>query len=162
MYFRIIDICRNEYVTPSDLEALNLSKDIIPPITADVSIVLTEFEEGGWDQQFTITAILPLDMEYEYVSLHYQYSSNNKDYSDWERYGDEISETPFKWDFLAEEGSGYYKFKTSIYNQGEIVESKEKIINISIFPTALVIILTFLIFILLLFVIISIRKMKKR
>jgi outer membrane protein assembly factor BamB len=162
MHFRITDYCGNEYITPSDKEALNLSKDIIPPITVDVSLVLTEFEENGFDNKFTITATLPADMEYEYVSLYYTYSSDNKDFSDWERYGDELTEVPFKWNFEAEEGSGYYKFKTRIYNEGEIVESREKIINVTIFPTALVTILTFLIFILLLFVIISMRKIKSR
>jgi outer membrane protein assembly factor BamB len=162
MFFRITDICGNQYETPSDLEALNLTKDITPPITADVSLDLSNYEEGGWDDSFTITATLPPEIDYEYVSLKYSYSSDNNKWSDWEQHGDELSEAPFKWDFEAKEGSGYYKFKTTIYNEGEIVESPEKIVNVTIFPTALVTMMIILIVILLVIVVISIKKMKKK
>ena len=162
MFFRITDICGNVYETPSDLEALQLVKNELPQETHNVTLELSDYEEGGWDDSFIITGVLPFDMDYEYVSLKYSYSSDNNKFSNWEKYGDELSEAPFEWDFKAKDGDGYYKFKVTIYNKGDIVESYPISVNIAEFPTTLVIAVIVLFFILFLFTLISIKKMKMK
>ena len=162
MFFRITDICGNVYETPSDLEALQLVKNELPQETHNVTLELSDYEEGGWDDSFIITGVLPFDMDYEYVSLKYSYSSDNNKFSNWEKYGDELSEAPFEWDFKAKDGDGYYKFKVTIYNKGDIVESYPISVNIAEFPTTLVIAVIVLFFILFLFTLTSIKKMKMK
>jgi outer membrane protein assembly factor BamB len=160
IFFRITDICGNVYETPTDLEALNIVKNEIPMSTSNVTLKLSNFEEGGWDDSFKITAVLPIDMEYEYISLKYSFSSDNNKFSKWEEYGEDLSTAPFEWDFKSKEENGYYKFKVTIYDKGEIVESYPISVNIAKFPTALIIAIIVLFLILFLFTLISIRKMK--
>lgn len=162
MFFKITDICGNVYETPTDLEAVNLVKNEIPQATSNVTLKLSKYEKGGWDDSFTITGVLPFDMNYEFVSLKYSYSSDNNKFSNWEKYGNELSEGPFEWDFKAKDGDGYYKFKVTIYNKGGIVESYPISVNIAKFPTTLVIIVIVLFFLLLVFTLIAIKKMKIR
>ena len=162
MFFRITDICGNVYETPTDIEALNLVKNELPQATSNVTLELSKFDEGGWDESFTITAVLPFDMEYELVSLKYQYSSDNNKFSNWKKYGDELSDAPFEWDFNAKDGDGYYKFKVTIYNKGQIVESYPISVNIAEFPTILLIVVIVLFFLIFVFTLISMKKMKRR
>jgi len=162
MYFRITDFCGNQYITSGD-EALNLTKDVSPPIVVDITLDLSSFEEGGWDDEFTITADVPDDVEVQYISLRYSYSSDNSKWSEWKDYGDDLTDEPFEWDFKAEEGSGYYKFKTIITDsEGQLVESPVKTVEVTLFPTTLVLLLIILIIILFGLSVFVIRKMKKK
>lgn len=163
MYFKITDFGGNQYLTPSDGEALRLIKDVMPTTIVDIDLGLSDFEEGGWDDEFTITAEVPDHVEVKYISLRYSYSSDNSKWSDWKDYGDDLTDEPFEWDFKAEEGSGYYKFKTIITDaEGGIVESLAKTVNITIFPTTLVLLLVIIIIILLGISVFVIRKTKKK
>ncbi|KYK20368.1 hypothetical protein AYK24_03755 [Thermoplasmatales archaeon SG8-52-4] len=162
MFFRITDVCGNVYETPTDIEALNLVKNEKPEATSNVTLKLSKYEEGGWDESFTITGVLPFDMQYEFISLKYTYSSDNNKFSNWEKYEDELSESPFEWDFKAKDGDGYYKFKVTIYNKGQIIESYPISVNITKFPTTLTIAVIVLFILLFVFSLISINKMKKR
>jgi hypothetical protein len=162
LYFRVTDICGNEYITPDNDEAPMLTKDVSPPIADYVTFDLYNYDEGGWDDAFTIKANIPDDVDFEYVSLLYSYSSDNKEWSGWESYGEKLSDAPFEWDFKAGEGNGYYKFKTLIFDAaGNVVESPEEIVSVTLFPTALAIVLIILIFITLMLSIFVVIKMKK-
>jgi outer membrane protein assembly factor BamB len=164
MYFRLTDICGNQYIPPSDYEALKIIKDVTPPI-ANVTLDLFNFEEGGWDDAFTIIADIPIDIEFDYINLEYIYSADNSKWNEWETYGESINrnDTPYEWDFKAKEGSGYYKFKVELWDAaGNYVESLEKNVNVTLFPTSLVSLMIILIFIFLIVIAFVIKKMKKR
>ncbi len=163
LYFRVTDLCGNEYTTPTNDEAPMLIKDVSPPVADNVTFDLSDYDEGGWDDSFTITANIPDDTDFEYVSLLYSYSSDNKEWSGWKSYGEKLSDAPFEWDFKAEDGSGYYKFKTLIFDAaGNAVESPEETVSVTLFPTTLVLVLIILIFVVLMFSIFVVIKMKKK
>jgi outer membrane protein assembly factor BamB len=111
IYFRIIDICGNQYETPSDDEALELIKDFT---TFKSYLDLSDFREWHWDNVFTITTNIPDDSSITNMELYYRYSPDNEEWSEWERYGGNLTKSPFKWEFTAEEGSGYYEFNPSV------------------------------------------------
>ncbi len=160
IYFKITDIAGNIYETESQLDALEIVKDITPPV-ANVYFDLPDFE-GGWDDKFTIRAYISEDIEFDYVVLEYSFSSDNKKWTDWEQYGDLINETPYEWEFEASDGNGYYKFKTKLYDSaGNYIESSEKTVSITIFPTMLLsimIILAIILFLVAIYVLMKIRK----
>ncbi len=164
MYFRITDICGNQYETPSENEALIIIKDITSPI-ANITLDLSDFEEGSWKDTFTIIADVPDDTEFDFISLEYSYSTDKDEWSSWEQCGEKINATnaPYEWVFTAEEGSGYYKLKTKIWDAaGNVAESPEEIVNVTLFPTALVTLMIVLIVILLVITFFVIIKMKKK
>ena len=161
LYFRLTDFCSNQYITTSDKEALNITKDITEP-TIEITLEFTDFIEGGWDDSFLIYTIVPIEVKVDYVNLEYAYSPDNSIWSDWKQYGDELSEAPFKWDFKATKGSGYYRFKTIISDAaGNSVESPIEKISVSLFPTTLVLLMIVIIFILIIVTFRVIKKMKK-
>jgi len=163
VFFKVIDIAGNEYETPSQFEALGIIKDENPP-TADVYFDLDDFD-GGWDDTFTVTAIISEGFDFEYVVLEYSYSSDDKEWSEYEKYGESIDESPFEWKFESTEGNGYYKFKTKLYNAtGYYIESNTKKVNIATFPINLLLImiaLVVILFILSFYVIIKLKKKDK-
>jgi hypothetical protein len=79
MYFRVTDFCGNQYETPSEAEALILTKDITPP-AANIKIDISDFAGGGWKETYIIKAnIIPEEIEdFNSASLEYSYSADNK------------------------------------------------------------------------------------
>jgi len=83
------------------------------------------------------------------VSLLYNYSANNETWNKWLMYGKNISSSPFRWNFTAKDGSGYYNFKVIVYYiTGEIAESPVKSINLTLFPMIPLIVMIILLFML--------------
>jgi len=165
IYFRITDICGNQYITESNSKALKIIKDMSPPVI-DVDISTPGFEDGGFTDSFTLKASIPEDIDAEYVILKYQYSENNEDWTAWKQYGQRINVSTadsFEWFIKADEGSGYYKFRTVIYDPaGNFVESNDKIVNLTLFPTSLLIVLTILVVISLIITILVLKNTKKK
>ena len=161
VYFRVKDTAKNQYETPDEFEALKIVKDISPPI-ADVYFDIDDYE-GSWDDSFTIIALISESVDFDYAVLEYSYSSDNKKWSDWEEYGDEINKSPFRWKFKATEGSGNYRFRIKLYDAaGNYLESPVEIVNIVEFPTVSLSVMVVLIIILFLLSIMVLVKMKKK
>lgn len=162
LYFRLNDSCGNQYKTPSNDDALAILVDTIPP-GANVSLDLSDLQGGGWKDTFTITADVPYDDDIAGVTLEYSYSSDNTEWSEWKQYGDNLTEEPYTWEFKAGDGSGYYRFKTKIWDASGIFnESPVQEVNLTQFPTALVALMIILFVILLVVTIILIKKMRKK
>ena len=84
-------------------------------------------------------------------------------WSDWEQYGDKLTDSPFEWSFKAEEGSGYYKFKTKVWDSaGNFVESDAESVSVTLFPTMLVVLIIVLVAILIITSSVVIVKTKKK
>lgn len=159
IYFRVTDSCGNQYIS-SEEDALTIIQDL----TASTSYLdLSNFEEWHWDNEFTITADIPDDSDVTNVKLYYQYSANNNDWGDWKQYGDEIASSPFTWDFTATDGSGYYKFKTMVWDAaGNVGESTPEVIEVTLFPMIPLIIVAVLAMILIIVTAYIITTMKKK
>lgn len=161
LFFRITDYCGNVYQTPTE-DAIDITKDTTPPIAENVSLDLSGYDGGG-DDEFTITANIPDGIDVSYVTLEYSYSPDDSKWNEWKQYGDNIGDGPYTWDFKAGDGSGYYKFRITIFDEaGNFVQSPIKSVNITIFPTTLTLLLVILIIVLFAFTIIVIRKMSKK
>jgi hypothetical protein len=97
------------------------------------------------------------------MELHYRYSSDNKTWSNWTKYEKSINSSPFEWNFTAKNGSGYYEFKTIFWDKGnQQQESEIKSINLTLFPTNLIIFLIIFFIIIISLSIIILKKLNKK
>jgi outer membrane protein assembly factor BamB len=159
IYFKIEDYCGNIKETTAQ-NTLYLVKD---ETVAEFHVDLTSFKEWHWDDQFTVTANVPDDIDVENITLYYCYSEDNNNWDEWKQYGEKLTSSPYTWAFTASDGSGYYKFKTEITDtQGAVYMSPVETINVTLFPTMLFIILIILMFFSILISLLVISKMKKK
>jgi len=158
LYFKVTDVAGNEYISTEE-EALIIIKDL----TASSSYLdLSDFEEFHWDQSFSISADVS-DDDVELVGLYYRYSSNNQDWSAWQQYGGDRLHAPFTWDFVAEEGSGYYQFKTMVEDTaGNVGESAPELVEVTLFPMVQLIVAVVLAMILLIVSVYCITAIRKK
>ena len=138
MFFRLTDSLENQYITLSDDEAMVIIKNFnISTYDPDLS----DFKDWHWDNVFTIS----VNANDEYIrnlQLHYSYSVDNITWNELKQYGDNQTESPFIWNFTAESGSGYYRFKTVVWDaNGNVDTSKVKSISVTLIPTIPVIIM---------------------
>jgi outer membrane protein assembly factor BamB len=139
MFFRLTDSLENQNITPSADEAMKIIKDLNRSTPPDPD--LSDFEEWHWDNVFTVS----VDITGENITnlqLHYSYSADNKTWTEWNQYGDNITTSPFEWNFIAKEGSGYYMFKTVVWDtSGNVATSQVKSVSVTLFPTIPIIIM---------------------
>lgn len=158
VYFKLTDFCGNEYITPKS-EALTIVKDFT---VSKPCLDLSDFEEWHWNDQFTITTTIGDDSDITSVELYYRYSSNDKDWTGWEKYGSTRTDEPFKWTFNADEGSGYYEFKTRASDTaGNVGESPEQKLEVTLFPSIQIAVVCLLIVVLLFVARFIFKKMKR-
>jgi outer membrane protein assembly factor BamB len=161
MFFRLTDSLGNRYITPSTGQALRFIKDL----NIDVNLTgyepdLSSFGTWSWDNVFSISVPIN-DQQIQKVALYYSYSSDNETWSKWEQCGDTLVLPPYEWNFTASKGSGYYRFKTTVWDlQGRSVESREMIVGVTLFPVTAVVLMVFLGILLLVLTIVVVKKMR--
>jgi len=142
MYFRLIDSLRNQYITPSASEAVKIIKDFDINETTPHDPDVSDFQEWHWDNVFTISVNVNDEDKVTSLQLQYSHSADNKTWAEWKQYGDNITTSPFEWNFIAKEGSGYYKFKTVVWGtSGNATTSQVKYVGVTLFPTIPIIIM---------------------
>jgi len=159
LYFKLTDSCGNQYITNSSNEALNIIKDLT---TSGSYLDLSDFQDWHWDNTFTIATNPSSETGITKMELYYRYSSDKEEWSEWKQYGDNLTGSPFKWKFTADEGSGCYEFYTKVWASGMVGESEVESINVALFPTTAVIVMIFLVIILTLISAFILIKMKKK
>ena len=160
LYFRLTDVCGNQYVTPED-KALTVVKDLT---ASKVYLDMSDFEEWHWDNKFTIAADVPDGgSDISEVSLYYRYAANRGEWGNWKQYGNSLTTSPFKWSLTIGGSGGYYEFKVSVVDfAGNVGESKIEPISLTIFPVIQIALVIILAFVFLIFTVKLIRKMKKK
>jgi len=102
---------------------------------------LSDFEDFHWDNVFTVSVNVT-DEDTTNLQLHYSYSADNITWNEWKQYGDNKTASPFIWNFTAESGSGYYRFKTVLWDtSGKATTSQVKSVNVTLFPMIPIIIM---------------------
>jgi len=135
IYFRLTDSLENQYITPSSNEALKIIKDFDIDDTTPYDPDVSDFRKWHWDNEFVITVNVANDTNVTRLQLYYSYSPDNKTWTVWEQYGNNLTNSPFIWNFTAKNGSGYYKFKTIVWDDiGKMTESQVKFIGVTLFP----------------------------
>jgi len=163
IYFKLTDSLGNQYESKSNNEAMNIIKDLIiniieTPYDPDIS----DFYEWNWDNVFLISVNIN-ESEVSKIELHYRYSSDHKTWNNWTQYETSLNASPFEWNFTAKNGSGYYEFKTFVWDESnQYHESDIKSVSITLFPTILVIIMIVFMIILLIVTTFFLNKMKKK
>lgn len=161
MDIRITDTCGNFYILEN--LSVDISGETSEPDEDKIAVLnLDDFSDIQWDDEFKIAADIPDDVEHESVKLFYKYSSDKKDWGEWKQVGSSKT-TDLIWDFKAEDGNGYYQFKTEITTADEVIESRAEKATVSIFPTIPIILLVIVIIVLMitsLFVFLRMRKKK--
>jgi len=141
MFFRLTDSLENQYITPSADEAMNIIKDFDINRSTPYDPDLSDFEEWHWDNVFTVSVNIT-DEDITNLQLHYSYSADNITWNEWKQYGDNQTSSPFIWNFTAEAGSGYYRFKTVAWGtSGNATTSDVKSVSVTLFPTIPIIIM---------------------
>lgn len=131
VYFRLVDIAGNVYETGKNSDAIKVTKDT----EAGISYVDTSDFADQFDDKFTITVSIPDEDDIDTVTLYYRYSEDNETWDEWSQYGETLSGSPFEWNFTAENGDGYYKFKSAVKDvAGNVQESATESVKVSIFP----------------------------
>jgi hypothetical protein len=131
VYFRLVDIAGNIYETSENSDAIKVTKDT----EAGISYVDTSDFADQFDDKFTITVSIPDEDDIDTVALYYRYSEDNEIWDEWSQYGESLSGSPFEWNFTAENGDGYYKFKSAVKDvAGNVRESATESVKVSIFP----------------------------
>ena len=140
MFFRLTDSLENQYITLDIDEAMMIEKNYsIPKSPYDPD--LSDFEDWHWDNVFTVS-VNATDEDITHLQLHYSYSVDNITWNEWKQYGGNQTESPFIWNFTAESGSGYYRFKTIVWDtNGRTNQSHIKFVSVTLFPTIPIIIM---------------------
>jgi len=163
IYFKLIDSLGNQYETISNNEAMKIIKDLIiniieTPYNPDIS----DFYEWNWGNVFLISVNIN-ESEVSKIELHYRYSSDNETWNNWTQYGNSLNASPYEWNFTAKNGSGYYEFKTFVWDStNQYHESDVKSVSVTLFPTIFVIIMIVFIIILIIVSTFFLNKMKKK
>jgi len=135
IYFRLTDSLENQYITPSANKAVKIIKDFDIEDTTPYDPDLSDFDEWHWDNKFAITVNVADDTNVTRLQLYYSYSPDNKTWTVWKQYGNNLTNSPFIWNFTAKNGSGYYKFKTIGWDaRGKMTESQVEFIGVTLFP----------------------------
>ena len=122
---------------------------------------------SDWDPEDPILITASIsdddDVGVKSVELFYRYSKDGNFKGDWISYG-VCTKEPFEWEFYADDGNGYYEFKTIVEDlAGNVAESNVKplVINADL-PIALVGAMIALICILIIIVMFMFTKWKKK
>jgi len=166
LYFKLTDSLGNINIIEDQNEALTIIKDISKP---KVQLEIPDVEaEWTWDDTFNITVYAD-DRNGSYiekVELWYRYSEDNITWSNWTKYKDELTTTPYvdtEWEFHAEEGNGYYEFYIRAEDAaGNVAESEVFSTGVNMFPLIFVVTMVILVVALLLFTIILFVLWRKK
>jgi len=163
LFFRITDSVGNVKTITDASNALKIRKDDSNP---SVNLEIPELDvEWSFDDTFTITAFAN-DGDgsgVEKVELFYRYSNDGKSWSNWKQYGDSLTSEPFKWEFNAKEGDGYYEFRIAAQDgAGNFAQSQVFSTGINIFPLVMLLGMIGLIILLIVIVAAVLVKWKKK
>jgi outer membrane protein assembly factor BamB len=159
IYFKVKDTAGNSYQTTQG----NTPKVIKDENNSQLYVDLTDFSALKIGDTYTVKANIPLDISVDAAKLFYQYSSDNKNWSEVKQAGDDITSAPFEWKFTASHGNGYYKFYTKVIDtSGAEYTSDSEIINVTLTPNAALLLLTAIAVIFVLITIFVVKKMKKQ
>lgn len=132
IYFRLTDTLGNIYETESMSNAMKVIKDLerTTPFDPDIS----DFNNFHWDNKFIIRVHVN-KTEVSKIQLYYRFSPDNKTWSNWTKYGEDLTNGSFSWSFIPPNGSGYYSFRVEAWdNLGMHHISSEKYVRVIIFP----------------------------
>jgi len=163
LYFKINDTLGNTLNVTSNNQAITFRKDTAKPNgTIDFPSLETEI---SLSYNFTVSGLVT-DQDgsgVKEVSLHYRFSKDNSSWSNWTVYGDTLRSFPFKWEFTAAEGDGYYEFIINVTdNAGNKVESKVSPIEVFPLPITLILVMIGLVVVLSLISTVIFIKWRKR
>lgn len=159
IYFRVIDLLGNTYITPSQSEAMQVIRDTDNQTPTPYDPDLSDFDTWQWNNEYTIR-LTGSTSDLSSAQLWYRFSTDNTSWSNWAQFGENITSAPFSWTFDLPNGSGYYAFKTMIFTtQGLTQTSNEYIIEIIAFPFIELIVLSVLV---ILFIIVSIIYFQRK
>ena len=159
IYFKLEDTAGNIYETTKD----NTPKVIKDEHISQLYVDLTDFSTLKLSDTYTVKASIPSDISVDRVKLFYQYSNDDKNWSEVKQVGGDITSSPFEWSFTASHGSGYYKFYTKVIDtSGAEYTSIPETINVTLMPNAALLIILILAIIFVLITIFTIRKTKKQ
>jgi len=112
MYFKVVDALGNTLIITSNNNAMQIMKNVedITNFTLD----LNEFDTLQWDNSYTIR-VNTQDTTISSMTLWYRFAGETKNTSNnWTKYKESINSTPFEWDFIPEDGNGYYQFYVEV------------------------------------------------
>jgi hypothetical protein len=163
LYFRITDTLGNTRLVTDNDQALIMRKYFeLPNVTVELPAAQNHVITTS---NFTVSAIV---VDYNgsgisEIALYYQYSKDNRTWTDWIHYDSNLTEIPFEWTFKAPNGDGYYKFQSIVLDlAGNEAQSDVVPIGVVTLPTNNVLLMYSLVIILLLIGAIFYLRWRKR
>jgi hypothetical protein len=132
IFFKVVDALGNTFVIDSTVDALRVLKNVenVSEFVLDVS----DFSSWQWDNTYKIR-VNTQDQNISEMSLWYRFAGDSENTTkNWTKY-DNITTSPFEWDFNPDEGEGYYQFYVEVKTSAGVVkETNIETRYVSLFP----------------------------
>jgi outer membrane protein assembly factor BamB len=136
LHLRITDYLGNKQTIITD--EIKLTKDTKTP---NVAVEAPNIgSDWTWEDTFDITAFAE-DSDgsgIQAVTLEYSYSEDNATWGDWIEYEGDITTSDITWEFTAEDGNGFYRFRITATDNAGNQAASIFVVGLNIFPAALV------------------------
>lgn len=132
IFFKVVDALGNTFVIDSTSDALRVLKNVenVSEFVLDVS----DFGSWQWDNTYKIR-VNTQDQNISEMTLWYRFAGDSENTTkNWTKY-DNITTSPFEWDFTPEDGEGYYQFYVEVTTSAGVVkETNIETMYVSLFP----------------------------
>jgi outer membrane protein assembly factor BamB len=134
VYFKVTDALGNSFVTESTADAFKIMKNIEAE-TQMFTLDIDDFTDWQWDNTYRVR-VNTQNASISSMTLWYRYAGEIENSTgNWTKFDDAINASPFEWDFVPEDGSGYYQFYVEITTAaGSTISTSVESIYITLFP----------------------------
>jgi hypothetical protein len=134
IYFKAVDALGNTRVIESTSNALKVMKNVED--VTDFVVDVNDFDSLKWDNSYTVRVNTKNTTSISSMSLWYRYAGDDENTSaNWTLYKKSINSSPFEWDFIPEEGNGYYQFYVEVNTAAGVTKTSPiQTVSVTLFP----------------------------
>ena len=133
VFFKAVDALGNTFVIDSTADALRVLKNIenVSEFVVDVD----DFSSWQWDNTYKIR-VNTQNQNISEMTLYYRFTGESENTTkNWTKYEENVTTSPFEWDFYPDDGEGYYQFYVEITTAAGVVkETNIETVYVTLFP----------------------------
>ena len=133
VFFKAVDALGNTFVIDSTADALRVLKNIenVSEFVVDVD----DFSSWQWDNTYKIR-VNTQNQNISEMTLYYRFAGESENTTkNWTKYEENVTTSPFEWDFNPDDGDGYYQFYVEITTAAGVVkETNIETVYVTLFP----------------------------
>ncbi len=133
VFFKAVDALGNTFVIDSTVDALRVLKNVenVSEFVVDVD----DFSSWQWDNTYKIR-VNTQNQNISEMTLYYRFAGESENTTkNWTKYEENVTTSPFEWDFNPDDGDGYYQFYVEITTAAGVVkETNVETVYVTLFP----------------------------